>query len=366
MITSNRARRVATTYVRDGVGRWRSGSSAGQAWVLGVLAAGVACCFVVSLLDYDLMPVAAYLVWLLAGTVLLRFWPLVVHALVCLLAGVTAVLVDGTFGGARTSSLVAMLVAVGLTLLHARRQRTGLPSLVSEGVLVDLRDRLQAQSTVPPLPQGWRAESAMRPAHGVAYAGDFLVAELDEDGRHLEMILVDVCGKGLAAGTQALQFAGALGGLLGALPPVALMSAANAFLLRQGDDETFATAVHVRVDLTTGAYGIVSAGHPPALRYDAASRTWLVDHARGTALGVDHRPELVTSTGTLAAGEGLMFYTDGVIESRDADLDVGLEWLRATSAREIARRGFPGVTRRVVDQVARGDDDRAVLVLHRE
>ena len=120
---------------------------------------------------------------------------------------------------------------------------------------------------MPPLPEGWRSQTAMIASHGASYAGDFLVADLREE-RRLEMILVDVCGKGTSRGPPALQFAGALGGLIGALPPAELMSAANDFLLRQESDESFATAVHLLVDLDTGDYTITSAGHPPALRWD--------------------------------------------------------------------------------------------------
>ncbi|HEY1134712.1 MAG TPA: PP2C family protein-serine/threonine phosphatase [Nocardioides sp.] len=365
MSTTARLRSGAAAYLGDRVGRWRTGSASGQKWVLGVLLVGVAVCFGVSLWNYGVMPVTVYLVWLIVGMMVLRFWPLAVFAGVCGVLGFTAVIWDGEFTAPRISALVALVVAAALVLFHASLQRTGLPTLVSEAMLVDLRDRLQSQSTVPALPAGWSAESATRPAYGVAYAGDFLVAEVTDEGRHLEMIHVDVCGKGVGAGTQALQFAGALGGLLGALPPSALMASANDFLLRQGDDDSFATAVHVRLDLRTGAYGIVSAGHPPALRYDAGAAAWLVDHARGTALGIVPRPELVESRGTLASGEALLFYTDGVVESRDADLDVGIEWLRSTAAREVAG-GFGGATGRIIAQVRRGDDDRAVLMVARD
>ena len=125
-----------------------------------------------------------------------------------------------------------------------------------------------------------------------------------------------MCGKGIGAGPAALQFAGALGGLIGALPPRELFRAANDFLLRQHEDESFATAVHLLVDLDEGGYEITSAGHPPALRYDLPTGEWVIDNARGTALGVLRDPELHRTVGRLFPGEALMFYTDGVVESR--------------------------------------------------
>src|SRR5205085_9417816 len=104
--------------------------------------------------------------------------------------------------------------------------------------------------------------------------------------------------------------AGALGGLIGALPPDQLFRAANDFLLRQGLDESFATAVHLILDLEDGSYVITSAGHPPALRWDLPAGEWVIDNARGTALGITSEPELQTSDGKLFAGEALLFYTD--------------------------------------------------------
>ena len=203
----------------------------------------------------------------------------------------------------------------------------------------------------------------MLASDGVSYAGDFLVADLRED-RHLEVILVDVCGKGTGAGPAALQFAGALGGLIGAMPPEELFRAANDFLLRQNDDESFATAVHLLVDLGDGGYQITSAGHPPALRLDLPSGEWLIDNARGTALGVLADPELHVSHGRLFAGEALLFYTDGVVEDRSAHIDVGIAWLQR-AAREAIGSGFGGAATRIIGQVESGDDDRAVLILSR-
>ena len=55
-------------------------------------------------------------------------------------------------------------------------QRPAAP--LSEALLADLKDRLQRQGRIPPLPDGWQSQSAMLASHGVSYAGDFLVADL--------------------------------------------------------------------------------------------------------------------------------------------------------------------------------------------
>ena len=328
---------------------------------MSVLLVGVGVSFLVSWNAYQWMPLTAYFVWLLAGMLVLRFKPLTLLVAVTSVAAIVAMRHDGPIDGARVTALVTLALSVALILYQSSRQRSGLPVTLSEAMLAELRDRLQAQGVMPALPSGWEAQSAMLSSHGVGYAGDFFVADLVDDKR-LEMVLVDVCGKGVAVGPQSLQFAGALGGLLGALPPRELFDAANNFLLRQHSDESFATAVHVVMDLEDGRYTITSAGHPPALRWDAAE--WVVDNARGMALGIMPDPELHQSEGVLPPSGALLFYTDGVVESRTTDLDVGIAWLQR-AAREAVARGFPGAARRIIKQVRRGDDDRAVLILSR-
>ena len=340
-------------YVSGRVRSWRTGSRESQAYVLGLLLLGITASFLISLASPAAMPLAAYFVWLLVAMLLLRFEPLLVAVAWNTLAAVVMLLVQGAPNEARVVAIALYLLAVALVLYQASRQRSGLPAPLSEALLADLRERLQRQGRVPELPDGWHSQTAMVASHGVHYAGDFLVADLTDDGRHLEVILVDVCGKGTSAGPAALQFAGALGGLLGALPPVELFRAANDFLLRQNEDEQFATAVHLQVDLVEGTYEITSAGHPPALRYDLPTGEWVIDNARGTALGVLDDPELHGTDGRLFPGEALMFYTDGVVESRTAHLDVGIAWLQRI-AREAVSGGFPGAARRVIGQVDSG------------
>jgi Stage II sporulation protein E (SpoIIE) len=352
-------------YVGGRVRSWRTGSRESQVYVLVVLLLGITGSFVVSLAAPTWMPLAAYFVWLLVAMLLLRFGMLLVAVGWNSVAAVVMQLAQGSLTSQRAVALALYVVAAALVVYQASRQRSGLPVPLSEALLTDLRDRLQRQGRVPDLPGGWHSQTAMIASHGVHYAGDFLVADLSDDGQHLEVILVDVCGKGISAGPAALQFAGALGGLIGALPPVDLFRAANDFLLRQREDEQFATAVHLIVDLEEGTYEITSAGHPPALRYDLPTDEWLIDNARGTALGVLKNPELHRTAGRLFPGEALMFYTDGVVESRTTHLDVGIAWLQRI-ARDAVSGGFPGAANRVIRQVDRGDDDRAVLILSRD
>src|SRR5690349_16285240 len=116
---------------------------------------------------------------------------------------------------------VAVLFVAGLIILVTsyRRTRLGVGGAQGEAMLVDLRDRIQGQSIIPDLPAEWAAESSLRSAGGTPFAGDFVVACRPSGSSRMEVAVVDVSGKGEAAGTRALLLSGAFGGLLGALPP---------------------------------------------------------------------------------------------------------------------------------------------------
>jgi small basic protein len=329
-----------------------------------VISVLIAFSFALSLVHRGWMPLPAYFLWLLLARILLSFRPLLVVASLDAVAGSLSIALQEDMSAIYVVSIVEFLLAVVIVVYIAQRAHSDLPSTLSEALLGELRGRLQSQGRIPELPDGWQAQSAMLAANGANYAGDFLVADLRNDRRNLELILVDVCGKGTAAGPAALQFAGALGGLIGALPPEQLFRAANDFLLRQQDDESFATAVHLQLDLVEGTYQITSAGHPPALRWDTPSGEWVIDNARGTALGVLPRPELHSSQGKLVGGEALLFYTDGMVEARNSPIDDGIAWLQRTAQEAIAS-GFAGAADRIIAKVERGDDDRAVLILSR-
>jgi hypothetical protein len=60
-----------------------------------------------------------------------------------------------------------------------------------------------------------------------------------------------------------------------------------------------------------------------------------------------------------------MFYTDGVVEARGVDIERGIDALR-TIARDVVAQGFDGAPARILADVPRGEDDRAVLILRRD
>jgi len=313
------------------------------------------------------VPAADFVLVLIVGGYLLRPVPLAVLYAVVALAAVYSHVNRPPPGINAGVAIVLVVVAVLMGVVARDRARLGLQGMSGESMLIDLRDRLRAQGTVPALPPGWRAETVLRSAYGDSFSGDFLVASRSTDGRCLEVALVDVSGKGAAAGTRSLLLSGAFGGLLGAMPAEDFLDLANQYLLRQRWHEGFATAVHVELDLVTGRYRIGSAGHPPAAHFKAGSGRWeLVDTSPGPLLGVLDDGTFPGATGSLGRGDALLLYTDGVVEIPGRDLDLGIDRMLGQAER-LVQDGFAGGARRIVDSALAGEtDDRALVLIWRE
>jgi serine phosphatase RsbU (regulator of sigma subunit) len=204
----------------------------------------------------------------------------------------------------------------------------------------------------------------LRSAGGSSFAGDFMVASRTENGRLLQVAVVDVSGKGEQAGSRSLLLSGAFGGLLGALPAENFLPAANDYLLRQDWSEGFATAVHVAIDLCTGHFELRSAGHPPATQLLAGSGRWVVHKAEGPVLGLMCQAEFGVVRGTLHRGDALLLFTDGLVETPSRDIGMGIDKLIG-QGESLLRAGFENAAHRLVDRVESYDDDRALLLVHR-
>ena len=259
------------------------------------------------------------------------------------------------------------IVVIIMSATSRSRARLGVQGSRGESMFVDLRDRLRAFGELPELPGGWHAETAVESAYGQSFSGDFVVATRSPDGRWFEVVLVDVSGKGVQAGTRSLLLSGALGGLLGEQEPNRFLTAANNYLLRQNWDEGFATAVHVSIDLATGDYTIGSAGHPPAVQFNNGSGRWeVLGEAAGPLLGVIDDATYIRSYRRLGRGDALVLYTDGVVESRFRDLTVGVDRMLGAAER-LVRGGFAGGAARLCASARAGEtDDRAVVMIWRD
>jgi hypothetical protein len=260
---------------------------------------------------------------------------------------------------------IAMVFLLGFIVLLTsfRRSRLGVAGIRGESMFVDLRDRILNQGGIPALPIDWHVQSALVSAGGTLFAGDFVVASRPARDR-LEVVVVDVSGKGEQAGTRALLLSGAFSGMLGALAPDQFLPAANEYLLRQDWEEGFATAVHLSVHLDTGAFEIRTAGHPPAVWRAAGSGRWSVLTSEGPILGLIPGAEFEVATGVLAHGDAVLLYTDGMVEQPHRDIDLGIDRL-VGEAESLLRGDFRDAARRLVDALGSRDDDRATIVVHR-
>jgi serine phosphatase RsbU (regulator of sigma subunit) len=260
--------------------------------------------------------------------------------------------------------LIVLVMSVVVLITQWRRARLGVRGLKGDSMLLDLKERISRNGEIPRLPIGWGVDFATRSAGGTSFAGDFMVAHRDE--ARLVLVLVDVSGKGVDAGTRSLLLSGAFGGLLGAVPPEDFLPRANEFLNRQAWDEGFATAIHVCLDLATGSYEIRVAGHPPAIQFLAGSGLWHVhDEVHGPILGVTTSPEFPAMVGHLGTGDALMLYTDGLVERPTRDIWRGIDKLIGEGERFVRHR-FEGAAKELVDKLGASDDDCALIILQRQ
>jgi hypothetical protein len=299
---------------------------------------------------------------ILCGGLLL--WPRALRILFAIAAGGIAYDVAEDKAGA---GIVATIVvtAVFADVLANTRGKLGTRGLRADRMMIELRDRIRAQGTLPELGDGWGSTVVLRPAGGSSFGGDFLVSACD--GKTLEVALVDVAGKGVDAGTRALLLSGAFGGLLGSVPQGEFLAACNAYVRRGAVREGFVTAIHLALDLATGDYVVSSAGHPPAAHFDAGSGTWRLTAARGIVLGVVADLRLVPERGTLRPGDAIMLYPDGLVEAPGKDIDHGTDRLLGEADR-LVTTGFRAGAADLVRALSAGggpSDDRALALIWR-
>ena len=168
--------------------------------------------------------------------------------------------------------------------------------------------------------------AAMRPANTVG--GDYFdVIEL-ADG-HLAVAVADVAGKGMPAALLMALLQGSLRTLITAgFRGADLVEKLNAHLHANIPANRLVTLFYCELDPPTGSLLYVNAGHnaPFLLRGDGLARLPATDVALGVVAGARFQ----AAETTLAPGDRLFVYTDGVSEAFDArDCEYGEARLQA-------------------------------------
>jgi stage II sporulation SpoE-like protein len=295
----------------------------------------------------------------------LWLWPRALRILFVVAAlGLAYDVAQGKAGAGIVATIV--VTAVYAEVLANTRGKLGTRGRRADRMMIELRDRIRAQGTLPDLGDGWGSTVVLRPAGGSSFGGDFVVSH--SDGKTLEVALVDVSGKGMDAATRALLLSGAFGGVLGSVPREQFLSACNSYMRRGNAPEGFVTAVHLALDLASGEYVLSSAGHPPAAHFDGNTGRWRLSEARGIVLGVV--PDLAGAPeapeeGVLRRGDAIMLYTDGLVEAPGRDIDDGIGRLLGEAERMVVtgyKAGAPDLVTTMQRTVGSGDDCALVLI----
>jgi serine phosphatase RsbU (regulator of sigma subunit) len=91
-----------------------------------------------------------------------------------------------------------------------------------------------------------------------------------------------------------------------------------------------ATCLYATIDLSTRICALSRAGHPPPILVYPDGTASVLDLPSGLALGIgdpDHSQAFATTEVTIPAGGTLALYTDGLVESREQDIDTGIATL---------------------------------------
>jgi signal transduction histidine kinase/CheY-like chemotaxis protein len=200
-------------------------------------------------------------------------------------------------------------------------------------------------------------------ATGQEVGGDWYDALALSDGR-IALTIGDVMGRGVRAAALMGQLRTAIQAYsLEGLAAAPLLERLNQFLDASGQRQ-FTTLCYVIYEPATRRLRLANAGHLPPLLIPPTGPARLLEVHHGLALGVDPAYSYASQTFTMPSGSTLLFYTDGLVETRHQPL---AERLDALCAALTGHSDDPGeVCARAVRTMAphHAGDDIALLAMH--
>ena len=230
-------------------------------------------------------------------------------------------------------------------------------------IAVALQRSMLPEDEVIPQPSGLDMACLYRPSSRDAQVGGDWFDIIPLSGHRIAFVVGDVMGHDIQAAANMGQLRTAMRTLAQLeLEPADLFTHLDE-TVQKGTRMEYATCVYAVCDVVTRECSIISAGHPPPLLRHADGTTEVVSVPPGPPLGVaTGDPEFAVTDLVLPPDSTLVLYTDGLIERRGEDIDVGIGNLRAVlalpaaSAQELCDR----VTTELAGSLA--EDDLALLM----
>ena len=168
-------------------------------------------------------------------------------------------------------------------------------------------------SETPKIP-GYSLAAFWQPAHGTS--GDYYNIFKLPDGRW-GLVIADVSGKGAPAALYMTMIHGLIRERVNRVTsPAALLTQMNQMLCEQNMEMQFVTAFYAILEPEKASLQYAIAGHPPPFLRKASGR---VDHlaGKGIALGISPEAGYDDLHLTLAPGDSLVAFTDGMTDANN-------------------------------------------------
>lgn len=280
---------------------------------------------------------------------------------------------EDDFGEGRYHLLYSLIgtavggITVGLALHHNRKRNDRLRESIERlkehefaEKELEIARSMQQRLLPPPVVErdGFRVTARMHAAHLVG--GDFYdVIRLDDD--RTAILAADVAGKGIAASLIMATCKAMVPFLASTGSAADVMTALNTSLCGQLQRREFVAMVFVRFEPATGAMELVNAGMPDPLVISASGVRAVAFTGDRLPLGAMRTSRYESTRMTLAPGERLLLFSDGLPEARVGDGTLGYEKVEALAARLTS-------VEELVEQVralATIEDDVTVVALER-